>query len=127
VGLLVTGLAPRYEEHHGVHYTQPALKACVDLAARHLTDRFLPDNAIDVMDEVGAAVRLRKGREKKTVGIRDVETIVSRMARIPIAKASTSDRERLASLLGDLRRVVFGQDEAIETVVRAVIRSCAST
>jgi ATP-dependent Clp protease ATP-binding subunit ClpA len=122
---ILQGLAPRYEEHHRVHYTQPALKACVDLAARHLTDRFLPDNAIDVMDEVGAAVRLRKGREKKTVGIRDVETIVSRMARIPIAKASTSDRERLASLLGDLRRVVFGQDEAIETVVRAVKRSRA--
>ena len=66
---ILQGLAPSYAEHHQVHYTQPALKACVDLAARHLTDRFLPDNAIDVMDEVGAAVRLRKGREKKTVAL----------------------------------------------------------
>jgi ATP-dependent Clp protease ATP-binding subunit ClpA len=122
---ILQGLAPSYAEHHKVHYTQPALKACVDLAARHLTDRFLPDNAIDVMDEVGAAVRLRKGRDKKTVGVRDVESIVSRMARIPIARASTSDRERLASLLDDLKQVVFGQDEAIETVVRAVKRARA--
>jgi ATP-dependent Clp protease ATP-binding subunit ClpA len=77
------------------------------------------------MDEVGAAVRLRRGKEKKTVGVRDVETLVARMARIPIARASTSDRERLESLLPDLKQVVYGQDRAIETVVRAVKRTRA--
>jgi ATP-dependent Clp protease ATP-binding subunit ClpA len=123
---IVRGLAPRYEEHHGVHYTPAALRACVDLSAKHLLDRFLPDKAIDVMDEVGAAVRLRPAREKrKTVVVRDVEQLVSRMARVPVSAASGSDRDRLASLDSDLRRVVFGQDAAIDTVVRAVKRSRA--
>jgi ATP-dependent Clp protease ATP-binding subunit ClpA len=126
---ILEGLAPRYEEHHGVHYAKPALRAAVELSARHLQDRFLPDKAIDVMDEVGAAVRLRPGKEgkegKRTVGARDVETMVARMARIPIAHASTSDRERLENLDSDLRRVVFGQDAAVATVVRAVKRSRA--
>ena len=123
---ILQGLAPRYAEHHAVRYTQPALKAAVDLSARHLNDRFLPDNAIDVMDEAGAAVRLRPGSKKrKTVGVRDIEDVVARMGNVPPARATTSDRERLGNLEGDLKRVVFGQDVAVETVVRAVKRSRA--
>ena len=123
---ILKGLAPRYEEHHGVHYTSGALKAAAELSAKHLSDRYLPDKAIDVMDEVGAAVRLRPGKEKrKTVGVRDVEQLVARMARVPIAKASTDDRARLQSLDADLRKSVFGQEDAISIVVRAVKRTRA--
>ncbi|HTO06485.1 MAG TPA: ATP-dependent Clp protease ATP-binding subunit ClpA [Myxococcota bacterium] len=122
---ILEGLSPHYEKHHGVHYTAPALRACVELSAKHLLDRFLPDKAIDVMDEVGAAVRLRKGEKRKTVGVRDVEILLSQMAKIPLPTASTSDLEGLGKLEEDLRRVVFGQDEAISTVVRAVKRGRA--
>ncbi len=121
---ILKGLASRYEEHHGVHYTSPALRACADLSARHLQDRFLPDKAIDVMDEVGAAVRLRD-ETRKTVGVRDVEALVSRMARIPLPTASSSDRVQLEGLEDDLHKVLFGQDEAIRTLVRAVKRTRA--
>ncbi|HTO51768.1 MAG TPA: ATP-dependent Clp protease ATP-binding subunit ClpA [Myxococcota bacterium] len=122
---ILEGLAPHYEKHHGVHYTAPALRACVELSAKHLLDRFLPDKAIDVMDEVGAAVRLRKGEKRKTVGVRDVELLLSQMAKIPLPTASTSDLEGLEKLEGDLHRMVFGQDEAISTVVRAIKRARA--
>jgi len=122
---ILQGLAPRYEEHHGVRYTQPALKSSVDLSLRHLNDRFLPDKAIDVMDETGAAVRLRPGPKRKTVGVRDVEEVVARMANVPAARLSVSDVDSLAKLDGDLREVVYGQDAAIDTVVRAVKRARA--
>jgi ATP-dependent Clp protease ATP-binding subunit ClpA len=123
---ILQGLASRYEEHHGVRYTAPALRAAVDLSVRHLNDRFLPDKAIDVMDETGAAVRLRPGsKRRKTVGLRDVEEVVARMANIPAARATGSDLERLARLESDLRAVVYGQDAAIDTVVRAVKRARA--
>jgi len=122
---ILEGLAPHYEKHHGVHYTAPALRASVELSAKHLLDRFLPDKAIDVMDEVGAAVRLRKGEKRKTVGVRDVEVLISQMAKIPLPTASTSDLEGLEKLDGELRRVVYGQDEAISTVVRAIKRARA--
>ena len=81
---ILEGLAPRYEEHHGVRYAPPALRAAVELSARHLNDRFLPDKAIDVMDEVGAAVKLQPGprRSGSTVAVRDVEQLVARMAGI---------------------------------------------
>jgi ATP-dependent Clp protease ATP-binding subunit ClpA len=123
-GKILAGLAPRYEKHHGVRYSQRSLRAAVDLSARHLHDRFLPDKAIDVMDEAGAAVRLRKGG-RKTVSVHDVEEIVAKMARIPLPTASTSDRVQLESLESDLRKAVFGQDGAIATVVRAVKRARA--
>jgi ATP-dependent Clp protease ATP-binding subunit ClpA len=126
---ILQGLAPRYEEHHGVRYTGPALKACVDLAVRHVNDRFLPDKAIDVMDETGAAVRLRPttpaGKKRRTVGVRDVERIVAQMARVPIETATSKDAERLERLEADLKSVVFGQDGAVETVANAVKRSRA--
>jgi ATP-dependent Clp protease ATP-binding subunit ClpA len=123
---ILQGLSANYEDHHGVRFTASALRACVDLSVRHLTDRFLPDKAIDVMDETGAAVRLRPaGRRRKQVGVRDVEEVVARMANIPAARATGSDRERLENLEADLHRTVFGQDAAIDTVVRAVKRGRA--
>ncbi len=122
---ILEGLSPHYEKHHAVHYTQPALRACVELSAKHLLDRFLPDKAIDVMDEVGAAVRLRKGEKRKSVGVRDVEVLISQMAKIPLPTASTSDLEGLGNLENDLRSVVYGQDDAISTVVRAIKRGRA--
>jgi ATP-dependent Clp protease ATP-binding subunit ClpA len=123
---ILDGLAPRYEAHHGVSYSKPALRSCVELSSRHLTDRFLPDKAIDVMDEVGAAVRLLpKAKKRKNVGVRDVEQLIARMTGTPLARATTSERSRLEGLDDDLQRVVFGQDAAIESVVRAVKRARA--
>jgi ATP-dependent Clp protease ATP-binding subunit ClpA len=123
---ILKGLAPRYEEHHGVHYTGGALKACVDLSVRHLNERFLPDKAIDLLDETGAAVRLRPtSKPRKTVGVRDVEQVVARMARIPLDRAASKDTARLEHLAEDLKKVVFGQDRAVESVARAVKRSRA--
>ncbi|MEE9280091.1 MAG: ATP-dependent Clp protease ATP-binding subunit ClpA, partial [Myxococcota bacterium] len=123
---ILQGLAPRYEEHHGVRFTVSALRSAVELSVRHLTDKFLPDKAIDVMDETGAAVRLRPGsRRRKTVGVRDIEAVLARMANIPAVRASTSDRQRLEGLEAELQQVVFGQDNAIASVVRAVKRGRA--
>jgi len=122
---ILEGLAPSYEAHHGVRYTNAALRAAVDLSARHLSDRFLPDKAIDVMDEVGAAVRLRRGVKRQTVGVRDVEALIARMTGAPLARASVSERARLEHLEDDLRSVVFGQNAAVATVVRAVQRARA--
>jgi len=122
---ILRGLAPRYEKHHGVRYTRPSLESAVSLSVKHLQDRFLPDKAIDVMDETGAALRLRAGRKRKSVSARDMEETVARIAGVPATQVSSSDRERLASLESDLRQVVFGQDEAIRAVVRAVKRARA--
>ncbi len=123
---ILQGLAPHYEEHHGVRYTGSALRAAAELSAKHLNDRFLPDKAIDVIDEAGAAVRLRPAsRRRLTVGVRDVESTIARMAQIPIARAAASDRSRLEHLEEDLKKVVFAQDEAVSTVARAVRRAHA--
>ncbi|MCR9097236.1 MAG: ATP-dependent Clp protease ATP-binding subunit ClpA [bacterium] len=123
---ILKGLAPRYEDHHGVRYTAPALKACVDLAVRHINDRFLPDKAIDVMDECGAAVRLRPtGKKRRTVGVKDVERTVAKMARVPLETTVSEEATRLERLKADLKEVVFGQDRAVETVAAAVKRARA--
>jgi ATP-dependent Clp protease ATP-binding subunit ClpA len=123
---ILKGLAPRYEEHHGVRFTGAALRGCVDLSVRHLNDRFLPDKAIDVMDETGAAVRLRPSpRPRKTVGIRDVERVVASMARVPLERTVGEEKNRLEDLEAALKRVVFGQDDAVALVARAVKRSRA--
>jgi ATP-dependent Clp protease ATP-binding subunit ClpA len=123
---ILQGLAPRYEEHHGVRYSKAALRAAAELSARHLHDRFLPDKAIDVIDEVGAALRMRGSSDQpRKISARDVEQLVARMARIPIAQASTSDRRRLEHLAEDLKAVVYGQDAAIATLARAVKRARA--
>ena len=123
---ILRGLAPRYEEHHGVRYTAAALQACVDLSVRHINDRFLPDKAIDVLDETGAAVRLRPSkRPRKTVGLRDIEQVVARIARIPIERTARADQSVLENLEAGLLATVFGQDDAVRTIVRAVKRSRA--
>ena len=123
---ILQGLAPRYAEHHGTRFTGPALRACVDLSVRYLTDRFLPDKAIDVLDETGAAVRLRPtSKRRKSVSVRDAEEVVARMANIPSVRASGSDRTRLQNLEAEIKEAVFGQDGPVATVVRAVKRGRA--
>ena len=136
---ILEGLRARYEAHHSVTFTDDALEAAAKLAARHLRDYKLPDSAIDVLDEAGARMRLRLATEKPAasdggaavpqrrpeLGVVEVEEIVARMARIPAKQASSSDRDRLRSLDEALRRVVFGQDEAVSIVARAIKRSRA--
>lgn len=118
---ILQGLKSRFQDHHEVKYTAPALRQAVELAARYLTDRFLPDTAIDVMDEAGAKARLAPaGKRKKTIGVKDVEAIVANMARIPPKQVSTEDKESLKNLERDLKLVVFGQDKAIETLASAI-------
>ncbi len=121
---ILRGLRDRYEEHHGVEYSDEALQAAAELAARHINYRHLPDKAIDVIDEVGAACRLA-AKPKKTVGVAEVEKVVASMARIPVRTVSSNDRRRLKYLGRDLKRKVFGQDEAIDALCRAVLRARA--
>ncbi|HLK10550.1 MAG TPA: ATP-dependent Clp protease ATP-binding subunit ClpA [Candidatus Binatia bacterium] len=119
---ILRGLKARYEAHHGVAYTEGALRAAAELSARHVHDRFLPDKAIDVIDEAGARAQLaaEAGRAKKAVRTRDVEHVVALMAKIPPRQVSASDRDRLETLGRDLKLVIFGQDAAIDTVVAAI-------
>jgi ATP-dependent Clp protease ATP-binding subunit ClpA len=118
---ILNGLKSYYEKHHNVRYTSPAIRAAVDLSARYINDRYLPDKAIDVMDEAGVAARLRaSGPEVVTVGARDAERTVARMARIPERTVSSTDRARLQNLEEELKEAVFGQDPAIAAVARAI-------
>ncbi len=121
---ILQGLQSRYEEHHQIHYSKGAIKTTAELANRYINDRFLPDKAIDVMDEVGASFRLA-GKIGKTVSVRDVEKTVSRMARVPVVSSTTNKVEGLRKLEKTMKSVIFGQDEAISTVVQAVKRSQA--
>ena len=123
---ILKGLAPNYEEHHGVHYTQGALKTAAELASRHLTDRFLPDKAIDVIDEAGAAYKLATRRRKADdIRPQDIEKVIARMARIPVDRITTSDRERLRELESELLGTVFGQDGAVRVVAQSIRRARA--
>ncbi len=118
---ILKGLKPYYEKHHGVRYTAEAVRAAVELSARYINDRRLPDKAIDVIDEAGAGVALMPPSKRRTsIGVRDIEAVVALTARIPSRSVSVNDREHLASLDRDLKLVVFGQDEAIESVVHAI-------
>lgn len=118
---ILRGLKSRFEQHHGVRYTQQALRTAVELSSRYINDRHLPDKAIDVIDEAGASQHLMPvSKRKKLVGVHDIETIVAKIARIPPKSVSTSDREALKTLGRDLRMVVFGQDEAIEALGTAI-------
>ena len=118
---ILRGLKGRFEEHHGVRYSAAALTAAAELSARHINDRHLPDKAIDVIDEAGAAQRLLpRSRQKKVIGKSDIESIVSKIARIPPQSVSNDDRSRLATLERDLKTVVFGQDQAIEALAAAI-------
>ena len=123
---ILMGLRPYYEEFHGVKYQPSAISAAVELSARHINDRFLPDKAIDVIDEAGAIFVLSgEKNRRKSVTRRDIEEVVARMARIPSARVSSSDRERLASLEYELGSKVFGQKEAVEMLAQAIKRSRA--
>jgi ATP-dependent Clp protease ATP-binding subunit ClpA len=118
---ILKGLKTRFEEHHQVSYTQPALRSAAELSAKYINDRHLPDKAIDVIDEAGANVQLRPAdKRKKRIDVADVEAIVAKMARIPPKRVSTSDTEALRSLDRDLKMVVYGQDEAIDALTSAI-------
>ncbi len=123
---ILKGLQQRYEAHHVVGYTEAALEGAVKLAQRHLREYRLPDSAVDVIDEAGAALRLRSSAgTTPTVDLPEIERTIARMARIPEKQASLSEKERLRTLEETLGRVVFGQAEAVRTVARAIKRSRA--
>ena len=114
---ILKGLKSRFEEHHKIRYTDSALKAAAELSSKHINERFLPDKAIDVVDEAGAKQSLLpKSKKKKTISETDVEKIVASMARIPVKTVSSSDKVSLEKLEENLKRVIFGQNEAIETL-----------
>jgi ATP-dependent Clp protease ATP-binding subunit ClpA len=118
---ILRGLKSRFEEHHGIKYSQSALSAAAELSSRYINDRQLPDKAIDVIDEAGAAQRiLPKSKQKKTIGRVEIEEIVSKIARIPPQSVSVDDRSKLQTLDRDLKSVVFGQDPAIEALASAI-------
>ena len=121
---ILRGLQSRYEEHHQVRYAKSAIDATAELAHRYINDRFLPDKAIDLIDEVGASFRL-KGKTGRTVGIRDVEEIVAKIARVPVTTKAGDDTQLLLHLGDQLKSFIFGQDEAIEALAKAVKRSRA--
>ena len=123
---ILKGLQPHYEKHHKVKYSASSLRAAVELSARHVQDRLLPDKAIDVIDEAGASVRLRTGfKPGASVSRQDVERVVSRMAGIPTRTVSGKEKDRLKTLKEDIRGVLFGQDDAVDIVTRAILRSRA--
>ena len=118
---ILRGLKSRFEEHHGVKYSSAAISAAAELSAKFINDRHLPDKAIDVIDEAGAAQRiLPKSKQKKTIGKGEIEDIVSKIARIPPQSVSTDDRNKLATLDRDLKSTVFGQDPAIDVLSAAI-------
>ena len=118
---ILMGLKTYFEEFHKVKYTSEAIQSAVDLAVRHITDRKLPDKAIDVIDEAGARQKLvDEKKRKKTIGIKDIEFVISKIARIPPKSISRDDEKALKSLEGDIKRMVFGQNGAIEQVAAAV-------
>ena len=118
---ILKGLKSRFEEHHSVKFALNALQAAAELSAKYINDRHLPDKAIDVIDEAGAAQRiLPKSKQKKTITKNEVEEIVAKIARIPPASVSTDDRDRLRNIDRDLKSVVFGQDPAIDALAAAI-------
>ncbi len=118
---ILRGLKPYYEEHHNVKYTNEALRTAVELSARYINDRKLPDKAIDVIDEVGASqMLLPPSKRKRQIGVRDVERVVAKIARIPPKQVSKDDKTALENLERDLKLVVFGQDSAIQALSSAI-------
>lgn len=118
---ILMGLKERYESHHGIRYTQPAIRAAAELSAKYINDRHLPDKAIDVIDEAGASQRLQPAsKRKKTIGVADIEQIVSKIARIPEQSVSRNDQSMLKQLDRNLKMVVFGQEQAIDNLTAAI-------
>ena len=121
---ILLGLKERYEEHHGVKYSQKVLRSSVELAKKYINDKFLPDSAIDLIDEVGASFHLQK-RKRKVVSVHDIESILARVANIPPRSVSSDETELMRDLESKLKAKVFGQDEAIGNLVTAIKRSRA--
>ncbi len=118
---ILMGLRDKYEAHHGIRYTQPAIRAAAELAAKYINERYLPDKAIDVLDEAGASQRLLPpSKRKKTVGVGDIEAIIAKIARVPAQSVSRNDQSMLKQLDRNLKMVVFGQDAAIDSLVSAI-------
>jgi ATP-dependent Clp protease ATP-binding subunit ClpA len=118
---ILEGLKVRFEEHHQVQFTRGSLRSAVELSARHITDRHLPDKAIDVIDEAAARLRLLpESKRRKTVQVRDIEETIAKIARIPPKTVSSNDRDRLATLERDLKLVIYGQDLAIEQLASSI-------
>ena len=118
---ILKGLKSRFEEHHGLRYTDRALRVATDLSARYITDRFLPDKAIDVIDEAGAYQQLlAPSKRKKVIGVGDIETVIAKIARIPPKTVSSDDKSTLQKLEQNLKMVVFGQDEAISSLATSI-------
>ncbi|MBK7236505.1 MAG: ATP-dependent Clp protease ATP-binding subunit ClpA [Sterolibacteriaceae bacterium] len=118
---ILRGLKSRFEQHHGVKYSAAALSSAAELAARYINDRHLPDKAIDVIDEAGAAQRiLPKSKQKKVIGKHEIEEIIAKIARIPSRHVSSDDRAALRNLDRDVKATVFGQDKAIEALAKAI-------
>lgn len=118
---ILKGLKTRFEKHHNLRYTDAALRSAAELAERYINDRFLPDKAIDVIDEAGAYQQLQPAsKRKKTIGVSDVEAVVAKIARIPPKHVSTSDKELLRKLDQNLKMTVFGQNEAIDILANAI-------
>jgi ATP-dependent Clp protease ATP-binding subunit ClpA len=124
---ILEGLSERFEKFHGVSFSAKALRAAVELSAKHITERFLPDKAIDVLDEAGAAnALLPRNKRKKVIGEEQIERVVSAIARVPVRSVSNADEEVLRGLEANLKKRVFGQTKAVESVARAIKRSRAS-
>ena len=118
---ILKGLKSKFEDHHQLKYTSRALRGAAVLSDKHITDRFLPDKAIDILDEAGASQRLLPDyKKKKTVGINDIEQIIAKIARIPEKSVSSSDKAQLADLANNLKMVVFGQDTAIDALSTSI-------
>lgn len=122
---ILKGLKSRYEEHHQIKYTEKALQSAVELSAKHINDRFLPDKAIDVIDEAGALIRLSSRGNRKKIQPKDIEKVVSKMAKVPSHNVTTSDKSLLETLEERLKKLVFGQDSAIFSLVNSIKRSRA--
>jgi len=118
---ILKGLKTRFEEYHGIKYTPRALRVAAELGARYINDRFLPDKAIDIVDEAGAFQRLQAvSKRRKTIGVKEIEDIVAKMARIPAKTVSSTDKSVMQNLERDLKMLVFGQDKAIEMLSAAI-------
>jgi len=118
---ILVGLKSRFEEHHNLRYTLSSLRSAAELSARHITDRLLPDKAIDVIDEAGAYQRLQKGdKRKKVLGVKDIEKVIAKIARIPAKSVSASDKQKLQNIGDKLKMVVFGQDQAIDALTTSI-------
>ncbi|MDA8139665.1 MAG: AAA family ATPase, partial [Desulfobacteraceae bacterium] len=122
---ILKGLRSRYEEHHDIVYTDTSLKAACELSSKYLNDRYLPDKAIDVIDEAGAYVRLSGGAHRTKINPTDIEKIVAKMARVPTVSVSTPDKAKLETLESRLKLVVFGQDDAITALATSIKRQRA--